>query len=258
MRTLGWLVGLSLVLFPLAARSQGWKQIQSNLDFLEGTFPDQDTPVSFTMIRVKASVAKVEIIDTFSLIGAHNPYAEFSLSEIQEKTKSLVAINAGSTKSFKQPDPAGLLIINRRLVSKAAHQVNNGIFCITKAKMLILSGSNPDYSDCIYAVQRGPFLPPDFHQITDSLKGVAHRTVIALDDKNNLYILVTKDHSTLGAIAAFLYSRTDFEIVSALNLDGSSSSGLIVESSPYTPGGHGTSFSVGNVNGLVASGIIVR
>lgn len=94
--------------------------------------------------------------------------------------------------------------------------------------------------------------------MSDSLsgKGVSgrsRRSTVALDDRGRLVLLVTEP-TTLSAVAAFLYkTELDLRVQSALNLDGSTSSGLIMTTGPSDT----EPIVIGNVDGLVASAIVV-
>jgi uncharacterized protein YigE (DUF2233 family) len=103
---------------------------------------------------------------------------------------------------------------------------------------------------CLYGVQRGPVLLPDTQYPSSFGKERYQRTVAAVDADGKLYVMVTKDVSTLEGVARFFYTlRPDLKIKSVLNLDGGESSGLLLAVSGQPP------VVVGNVNGLVASAL---
>ena len=200
-----------------------------------------------------------EVIDTFHTLSKDNAFAEFSIGEVMAKTGAFAVANAGSTKSFSFPAPAGLLIVNGKLMSRTNAQTpHGGILCLTRGKVAIVPTSSID-PICTSAVQRGPLLPPNFRSLAGSWKERAERTISAVDTEGHLLIMVTRMPATLISAASFLYSpESMLNVQSALNLDGSGSSGLILRSTE--DGANKSSepqVTVGTTNGLVASALAI-
>lgn len=166
--------------------------------------------------------------------------------------RALVVVNAGSTASYSLPIPIGFLKTCGIVMSPVNRLAESGgIFCIAGDHLAIRAVLRLEPPRCSDAVQRGPLL-------SDSLsgKGVSgrsRRSTVALDDRGRLVLLVTEP-TTLSAVAAFLYkTELDLRVQSALNLDGSTSSGLIMTTGPSDT----EPIVIGNVDGLVASAIVV-
>ena len=235
------------------ASSQTWSSIRPGLQWFEGTFFDQSTPVSFVLFRVNPKLNVVRVIDTKQELSAENSFSEFSLREIRQKTKATIVVNAGSTKTFSFPDPLGLLKVKGKLVSRTNAQTpHGGVLCLSGRAVSILPASSNPESKCTEAVQRGPLLPPTFRAFTSDWNVRSQRTMFAVDSEGQLLILTTRTSSSLAGAASFLYNqRPDLHIQTILNMDGSGSSGLLFGMSTAD------TLTVGNVSSLVASALAI-
>ncbi len=246
---------LVLLLGVAAAQGQtSWSATGSGCELQVSTLQDGGLQVGFILLRCDPKLSEVRLIDTARVLGKANPYAAFSLREVLNETHASIVANAGSTTSLSVPSPAGLLEIGGTIVSKAKLNVKNtGILCIKHDSVDIAEFTSNVPEGCLDAVQRGPFLSHDLIAANDG-SGRFQRTVVAVDNRGRLLILVTKDGAHLSAIAAFLYgSRFSLGTRAALNLDGGTSSGLIFAKD------QGVKDTVtGNVDGLVASAIAIR
>lgn len=86
------------------------------------------------------------------------------------------------------------------------------------------------------AIQSYPVLVADgVASFTAGSADTAQRTVIALDDDNNLYFIVCEyGVLSLAQLATVLATELDISFTTALNLDGGTSTGLSIQSSDIT------------------------
>lgn len=252
-RGLLWLVASS----AFAWDNPAWNAVRPGLEVLTASFMDRNSSkVSFTLVRCDPKVCRVRVVDTLRVIGRGgkgNAFAAYSIREVGKVTRALVVINAGSTGSYSLPAPVGLLMTHGAVVSRVnPSSTNGGILCVAGDHLVIAPVSGMSLQKCSDAVQRGPLL--------SNLAGVAgasdryRRTVVALDQEGKLLMLVTNEKTTLSDLAAFLYtSKPDLKIQSALNLDGDTSSGMLLAAGS----GQAMPVTIGNVDGLVASAIAI-
>ena len=243
---------ISLLLVATSAVCQTtWSNLQPGLELLNRSFPDHGETVPFVLLRCNPKKYRVRIIDTLHELGKANSFAAFSLNEIQNKMRALIIVNGGSTSSYSIPAPAGLLQVGGKTVSPPNYLTERaGVLCITRGivSILPLSRSQPR---CFDAVQRGPYMSREFLSVPDAPSRRYRRTIAAIDGDGQLLILVTNEKATLSSVAAFLYaSNSKLDVRSALNLDGDTSSGLIVATG-------GDLRTVGNIDRLIASAIAI-
>ena len=244
-----------LFLVSTAEGQAAWSTTTSGCGVANGTFNDHESQVSFVLLRCDPKRVEIRLVDSSSAIGKANSYAAFSLRELLEQTRASIVVNAGSTSSYSVPAPAGLLMIQGRLVGRPALGAENavgfgGVLCIRGDQISIEEFSWPLTKQCQYAVQRGPILSRDF---ANDNKSRYRRTVVAVDAQGRLLVMVTKQVATLLSISSFLYSQADLAIRSALNLDGDVSSGLMFADDQDVK-----DRVFGTVDGLIASAITIR
>lgn len=254
-------LSLLILIFPIASLSQEWMTIRPGLGMLNGKLVDQRLEIEFVLIRYDSKrLNSLHVIDTYNSI-AGKAYSEYSIDEIRRITGATVVVNAGSTKSYNTPNPAGLLKIDGTVVSRIDRGVEHGgLLCISRAGDLsiyeVLQTSDPmqiSGSNCVDAVQRGPLLTSRAPYVSETWNQRFRRTVAALDGDGNLYIMVTKDAATLTSVSDYFFgSQSNLRVKTLLNLDGDESSGLVVKGTGGTP-----STVVGNVHGLVASALAI-
>ena len=246
---------LDLMLCLAAVQAEGqWSSTASGCEVLDASFRDADRRVSFVLVRCDPKRVDVRLVDTSSELGRGNPYAAFSLREVMNKVQASIVVNAGSTASYSVPIPAGLLEVRGKIVQRPKLYVKNAaVLCINRDRVGIVTFSSKAPNDCQDAVQRGPFLSKELSPAGDD-SGHYRRTVAAVDGQGRLLILVTREGATLSSVVSFLYgSDQGLGVLSAMNLDGDASSGLIFARS------EGLKESiVGSVDGLVASAIAIR
>ena len=163
---------------------------------------------------------------------------------LSEAAKSAGAL-AGANGAFFKADwtPVGLEIAGGRKVHGFERaKILSGIFVVTDgAPRIVRSERYTASSKDTDALQCGPFLV-EHGAIIPGLNATrrARRTVVATDGRGR-WALLTISPLTLADAGALLASRTvfpDFEIATALNLDGGPSTGIWVAAGPrpfYAP-----------------------
>lgn len=236
------------------AQGQSWSSLRPGLEVEKGSFADRGQRVSFVMLRCDPRKRQIRIVDMARELDSASA---FSLAALNNKTKALALVNAGSTASFNFPSPVGWLRISGKDRSKPNFQVRQpGVLCISNGRLSIFELSSTRLPSCVDAVQRGPFLPRNFAPIHGFSDGAYRRTIAAVDGENRLLLLVTNDPASFSAIVSFLYSsQSGLDVQSAFGLDSAASSGLLVSgANSESPDG---GIAAGNINQLVASAIAI-
>jgi len=236
------------------AQGQSWSSLRPGLEIEKGSFVDRGQRVSFVMLRCDTRKRQIRIVDMARELGSASA---FSLAALNNKTKALALVNAGSTASSNFPSPVGWLRINGKDLSKPNFGARQpGVLCISNRQLSIFELSSTRLPSCVDAVQRGPFLPRNFAPIHGFSDGAYRRTIAAVDGGNRLLLLVTNDPASFSAIVSFLYSsQSGLDVQSAFGLDSAASSGLLVSTAnPQLPDG---GIAAGNTNQLIASAIAI-
>jgi len=242
--------------FCSVAESQTWSTIQPGIERIDGKLSERGgESVAFVLLRCDPRRNSVRVIDTYHELKTANAYSAFSLREIGSKTGAAIVVNAGSTTSYTFPAPAGLLMAGSKVIHAPSYSsregVGEGIFCIAHEHLSIVAAPPTGLPKCADAVQRGPLLKRDSLSDTKTSGERHRRTVVALDNVGRLLIIVTKEGATLSSISNLLYtSNINLGTVAALNMDGDSSSGLLIVAK-------GKPEAIGSVDGLVASAIAI-
>jgi uncharacterized protein YigE (DUF2233 family) len=240
---------LLFILAPIARGQNSWRAIQPGLERLDGTFDDYGETVRFVSVRLDPKKQAIRVIDTFHELRAKNALSTFSLREVSDKTHAALVVNAGATTSFSLPAPAGLLPIGGKTIHRASFS-NDGtaeILCVEREHVSLIALRPGSPANCVDAVQKGPLLTPHFK----SARSRNQRTIVALNRDGLVLIFVTLDGTSLSGVSEYLYSpKSALNIQSALNLDGSVSSGMILVSDKRPE-------TIGNVDSLIASAIVI-
>jgi uncharacterized protein YigE (DUF2233 family) len=243
-----WLTSSSM----FGADQTQWKTLRPGLETLTSSFMDHEKTVTFMAVRCDPKSYRIRIINTLRAIASTNAFAAYSIKEISKATRALVVVNAGSTGSYSLPAPVGLLITDGMVVNPATPVKDGGILCVNGDHVAITPIMPKASLKCSDAVQRGPLLP-NGPPVQDA-KGRYRRTVSAIDDKGRLLVLVTNENTTLAAVTALLYNpRLNLATQAALNLDGDTSSGMLLTTDTTRT----KSIAIGNIDGLIASAIAI-
>jgi uncharacterized protein YigE (DUF2233 family) len=216
----------------------GWKQIEKGLSYAIIHSEQKD------LLLVKIDPTKYSL----SIYENQNRENALTIEEIHEQTGSLLTFNGGFfTEDFK---PTGLLISNgRELRAISPADLLNGIIALkttgeiqffyrTNAGKYPLTITPENYS---FAIQNGPALINQNGEILveDDSKQLSSRTALGVDRDNNL-VLITLKQSLLNpdnSISLYNFAHLlkyapeleSLELHSVLNLDGGSSTGLMID-----------------------------
>lgn len=178
---------------------------------------DLVTIVRFDLHRVKLSVA-------------YQPDHPLSMQEWTQKEQPAALINGGY---FDGLDHATALVISNGQSSGATYQGFGGMLAVdAQGNVQLRSLREQPYSsteDLMQATQSSPMLLLNGQrtQFNADTK-VSPRSVVALDRQGHLLFIVSPGSAfTLNEMADLL-ARSDLSLITALNLDGGSSTGLYV------------------------------
>jgi hypothetical protein len=229
-----WFLILGLCLTLAGAARADWtlatRDVVATLpggeEFIEREARQGDSAVRVQGVFFNEKQAHFAVID--------NP-SRGSLGEAMAKAGALAGTNGGYFHA--DGTPVGLEIAS----GAKAHaferaKLLSGVFVVTKGRpRLVRSAAYESVKADSDALQAGPFLVDGGCPVT-GLNNVrlALRTVVATDGAGR-WALLWLSHCTLADAGAVLASREvfpDFRIARALNLDGGSSTGLWVATSP--------------------------
>lgn len=250
-----FLVSLTIVLYgelQLALNAGGRPSIlkRSYTGTLKGK------KVQFEIAQIDPNKMKVQVISVYSFLQGRSKNApSYNLQELIDKLKPQAIINGGFSASFSIPTPTGLLVSNGKIIYQmnTVGKITNGIFCVGK-RISIVTSNNYRQSNCIDALQSGPILV-NSGQVDGKLnqlpinKGEHRRSVVAIDKQGRLLLIAVTTPITLLDLASLL-SQKDLNCVSALNLGGSTDSGLYINTQVSRS-------QVGQLNTPIASAIAV-
>ena len=209
---------------PTPLPDTGWQPLRPGLERRIITLnDDNERPFeSLYLLRLEPEQFRFEI--------AYQPGAPKGLLEWQAETGALVVVNGGF---FTETHEAtGLIIVNGQA---------SGISYIDFGGMLAITETGPEIrwlaerpytptSSINYALQSFPMLvkPGGDLGYPDEDGSPARRTVIGIDGNGRFLIILTRRSSfTLHQLSTWL-TASDLELDIALNLDGGTSSGLIL------------------------------
>lgn len=192
--------------------------------------------VEAVVYRIEPSVYKVRVVSAFELTGKKTAF----LSEIHARTGAVLTINGGFFT--KEGDPVGMLFSDGQKLADYSEKGGSGIFAVWGKTLRIgwaqnVANSSPQPEQ---AVQSGPLLvePGRVFGIYHIREKYFYRTAVGLDEHGRLLILLTKkiygpnemkSGLNLYETAAIFYDQASeggLEAISALNLDGGTSTGM--------------------------------
>jgi uncharacterized protein YigE (DUF2233 family) len=241
----------------LWADDGGWKAQPSGFELYQGTIGGH----LITATRLDPTRAEISILTPLHVLGDSTTSSSFSLEEVASKLQPLLAVNAGATASFQIPAPVGLLIEQHRESSPLGASAG-GVVCVSdngsvQIERVDVNAAGTKFSRCQYAVQARPMLIEDgsiSSQVENRPGKPSNRTVVAVDEGQRLLFVVVRDIDIYSLASLLIQNKATFRIRSALNLDGSSSSGIMFRS-----GSSLTEFQkVGYTTSLIGSAILVK
>ncbi|KKP70032.1 hypothetical protein A2X44_02345 [candidate division CPR3 bacterium GWF2_35_18] len=165
----------------------------------------------------------------------------FAISDISEENSCTIAVNGiFYDKNFQ---PLGLIVSNGEIInSPHTGELGSGVFYVSSQnKAGIVSFSDYIVEDDKIAFQSGPIIlkPDGASEILSTSKGIDARSIIAIDELNNVYLGVVYPKTDKNLVGASLYElaqvfqnseeKLGVKMKSVLNLDGGSSTGLFTE-----------------------------
>ncbi len=209
---------------PTPPPDTGWQPIQSGLERRIITLnDDNERPYeSLYLLRLEPEQFRFEI--------AYQPGAPKGLLEWQATTGALIVVNGGFfTETY---EATGLMVINGQ-ASGTSYVDFGGMLAIMETGPEIRWLAERPYTSAgsiQYALQSFPMLvkPGGVLGYPNEDGSPARRTVIGVDRNGRFLIILTRRSSfTLHQLSTWL-TTSDLGLDSALNLDGGTSSGLIL------------------------------
>jgi uncharacterized protein YigE (DUF2233 family) len=219
-----------------------WKEVRPGLSYATLSLNIENGKGPKSLIIARVDPKKYE----FGIYQNKDKQTAGTIKEIHEQSGSLLTFNGGFfTEDFK---PTGLLISKNKTLRKASPaSLLNGVFAISKygkADMLE-SGDSLNSPDYTFAIQGGPLLIDKNGEIAvnDKSPDTASRTAVGLDKNGNVVLVLIKqsllnmdNEITLYQFARLLKDAPelkDLGLHGVLNLDGGTSSGLMIDSQYY-------------------------
>jgi uncharacterized protein YigE (DUF2233 family) len=219
-----------------------WHEISPGLSYTNLSLPADGSKEPKDMVLAVIDPKKYDL----NIYQNADKESALTIKEIHLKDDSLLTFNGNFfTEDFK---PTGLLMDNGTILNEYTKaKLLNGIFAVTtdgKAK-LINHGNGLDKKDYEFAIQSGPVLLDEKGDIAvDKNDGdKASRTAIGLNKEGDIVLISLKqdllnldNEISLYGLAKILKESPQLKEIglkSVLNLDGGSSSGLMIDGSYY-------------------------
>jgi uncharacterized protein YigE (DUF2233 family) len=229
-----------------AAVSDDFKPVAPGIELRE--FDWSSTPTSqhhIVVLRLDPKLVSIQAVDTSaaprltadstavtadSSVTVDSTYA-YSLREVDRLKQPLAAINGGATASLSYPIPVGLFQITGVTRSPLNRESTRqtGVVCIRGDRSVsILTRDEIDTSKCRDAIQAGPLLVSSPGTVQPELGNIfAERSVVAIDSKRRVLFINTSPNSLTQIAKNLVGAEWHLDVVSALNLDGSASAGML-------------------------------
>jgi len=254
-------IACAVMLGPAVARAQGpWEQVSPGIRYR--TFRSQPGAGGFAMsaVQVDPSVARLGLVAVVSMLQERRGAYAYSLSEVAAATRAVAAINGGMSSSFSVPLPVGLLKVDGQTALRlnTRDAALTGVLCLQERRVRIVRREAFRPTECTQALQAGPVLvesPGGAVRVGEvaMARTPVRRSAVAVDAHGTVFLVATEP-TRLDALAEFLardVAHGGLGAVTALNLSGSTDSGLLVRRRAGTA-------SVGTPRSTIASAIVVR
>ena len=224
-----------LVTNPVPDDLEGWTVIEDGLFFKE-TQINTSNGEEKDIVIVKIDPRKFQ----FNIYQNPNKESSKNIKEVHEETSSLLTFNGSYfTEEF---EPTGLLISNYTTIRETSNaDLLNGILAISNKGIAYIYDSNSfrENPAIEFAIQNGPVIYKDGKsKITPDNNASSSRTIIGTDKDNNIVIIILKRNLLNPSNTISLYEMaklieessqlSSLGLQSVLNLDGGSSTGLMV------------------------------
>jgi len=225
---------LPLVIIPISVSAQTAQVIRAGLERLDWKETSTiDQSIEFSAVRVDPRHLSVRLLDSYGILSGGRSFTGFNLRDLSAKVNALVIINGGATASFTSPVPVGLLKIDGQLRSKTgSSKTLTGVLCLSGSSVAIQPVSAHPEAGCTSALQAGPIVvKASANAVYPSERSErrSYRRSIAAVDTSGRLLLITCSEAHLYEVARCLleHSKT-LQVQDAINLDGDSSSGMII------------------------------
>jgi len=210
-----------------------WEPLQSGLMNTRQVIPKSDKTrrIAFQAVRINLHLFEFKIVRPATGKAA-------SVATMLERTKALAGINGSFF--FEDLSPMGLLI-SEGVQSNGLRKVDWGVFVVHKANkraQLINTQQWKNGQNVEFAIQTGPRLVVDGKPLTfkDSM---ARRSALCVLDDHTVVMLATENAVLMRDLAVFLSQPVPsggMGCRQALNLDGGSSTHLVIREPGGLPG----------------------
>lgn len=213
---------------PTPQADSGWQTFQPGLE-------QRQVQAYATDGRLRETLTILRLDPThFNFQIAYQPGSPQSLANWQAETGALLVVNGG----FFTPEmiATGLTVVNSE-ASGSSYRDFGGMFAVTDGGVQVRSLREQPYAagePLRYALQAFPLLlnPGGRTGFTEDTGAPARRTVVAQDRNGRiLFILAPGGSFTLFEMSQFLL-QSDLNLHIALNLDGGTSTGLLLKAPP--------------------------
>ncbi len=201
--------------------------------------------INVNVIKVDRRQNRVVVLDSRWELDK-KPISEsfiYSLRNLYNTLNPVAIINGGFTASYELPIPVGLIVHDGRTISqinKSTSSLQNGIFCIIDSRIdgiRIIKSSEYGKTKCFEALQNGPLIITNGRNNIGNpnksfLKKAYSRSIVAIDRDNKILFIQTEPISLSDLVELLVKNQADggLSCVSALNLSGSTDSGMILKS----------------------------
>jgi len=210
-----------------------WEPLQSGLMNTRQVIPKSDDTrrIAFQAVRINLHQFELKIVRPAKGKAA-------SVATMLERTKALAGINGSFF--FEDLSPMGLLI-SEGLQSNDLRKVDWGVFFVEKTKKrarLIHTRKWKNGQGVEFAIQTGPRLVVDGKPLTFR-DNMARRSALCVIDDHTVVMLATENAVLMRDLAVFLSQPVAMGGMGcrhALNLDGGSSTHLVIREPGGLPG----------------------
>lgn len=218
-------------------KENGWTAVEDGLSYKEISIISEDEQEK-DLVVVKVDPRKY----SFQIYQNKDKESSKNIKEIHEETGSLLTFNGSYfTEDFK---PTGLLIKDGETIRDVSNaDLLNGILAINAAGIAYIFDTDTfNNNQAIeFAIQNGPIIYKDGKMgVTEENTAASSRTLIGTDKDNQIIIIILKRNllNPLNTISLYEMAKlinessqlSSLGLQSVLNLDGGSSTGLMVDS----------------------------
>ncbi len=207
-----------------------WQTITPGIEYREVSITQGDRSERLRLARVDPAQAKFRVL--------YHPDKPLRVSEWLSQSKATLAVNGNY---FDPQNRALSLVIQDGQVSGAPYEGFGGMFAVQGDEVRVRWNVPEPYTGepLDYALQNFPMLILPGGKLNDQIDDngrLAPRTAVAQDQSGKIVFVVSPTSAfTLTSFAQWL-AASDLNLEVALNLDGDTSSGLVLRNGTHTLG----------------------